>query len=516
VKISRRKFNTAASLASATLAHLFLSACKSGDGEDLGGEGGEPGTGGKSGTGGQGGEPGSGGAANTGGYGPLVKKTGALIALPEGFRYVAFSKAGDIMTDGNKIPVWHDGMAAFSVPGQPNRVRLVRNHEVSGVGTAVVEGDKAYDAKGTGAVTITEWDMENEEVVKDFIALSGSIENCSGGPDRGRRYWLSCEENTDGVADGYDKDHGYVFQVSADAEGLVEAIPLKAMGRFLHEATATDPQTGDVYMTEDEGPDSFYRFVPEDADNLTKGGTLWALKIDSKGGESIADNYDTGTGQTVGVTYECSWVQIDDPDPRDPEDPARAVFDQGQAKGATLFQGLEGLAEHGGAFFITASDGGDEELGQVWRYTPTSDSGGELTLIFEAKSGSEMDGPDNLCVAPNGTALVVCEDGDGEDWTDGDDSCKQGGDTFLRIVTLDGQVYDLAQVTEPLDLVKNFLEDFEEDCTADPLPGEGEVFGASEFSGATFSPDGKWLFVNIQYPGITVAITGPWEQGALG
>jgi hypothetical protein len=32
----------------------------------------------------------------------------------------------------------------------------------------------------------------------------------------------------------------------------------------------------------------------------------------------------------------------------------------------------------------------------------------------------------------------------------------------------------------------------------------------SEFAGATFSPDGKWLFVNLQIPGATYAITGPW------
>ena len=37
----------------------------------------------------------------------------------------------------------------------------------------------------------------------------------------------------------------------------------------------------------------------------------------------------------------------------------------------------------------------------------------------------------------------------------------------------------------------------------------------SEWAGACYSPDGKWLFVNIQTPGITFAITGPWWQGPL-
>ena len=48
------------------------------------------------------------------------------------------------------------------------------------------------------------------------------------------------------------------------------------------------------------------------------------------------------------------------------------------------------------------------------------------------------------------------------------------------------------------------------------------VFSDSEFAGATFSPDGDVLFVNIQGNGVptpgsrmTVAITGPWHRGAL-
>ena len=36
-----------------------------------------------------------------------------------------------------------------------------------------------------------------------------------------------------------------------------------------------------------------------------------------------------------------------------------------------------------------------------------------------------------------------------------------------------------------------------------------------EFAGATFSPDGQTLFVNIQRPGITYAIWGPWDRGVL-
>ena len=36
------------------------------------------------------------------------------------------------------------------------------------------------------------------------------------------------------------------------------------------------------------------------------------------------------------------------------------------------------------------------------------------------------------------------------------------------------------------------------------------TYSNSELAGACFSPDGKILFVNIQHPGMTLAITGPW------
>ena len=32
----------------------------------------------------------------------------------------------------------------------------------------------------------------------------------------------------------------------------------------------------------------------------------------------------------------------------------------------------------------------------------------------------------------------------------------------------------------------------------------------SEFAGPVFSPSGRTLFINIQSPGLTLAITGPW------
>jgi len=38
--------------------------------------------------------------------------------------------------------------------------------------------------------------------------------------------------------------------------------------------------------------------------------------------------------------------------------------------------------------------------------------------------------------------------------------------------------------------------------------------GASELCGVCFSPDGKVMFVNLQEPGITLAIRGPFQSSS--
>lgn len=42
--------------------------------------------------------------------------------------------------------------------------------------------------------------------------------------------------------------------------------------------------------------------------------------------------------------------------------------------------------------------------------------------------------------------------------------------------------------------------------------GTEEAPEYSEFTGVTFSPDGKTLFAGIQEPGVMVAVTGPWKR----
>ena len=411
-----------------------------------------------------------------GGYGPL-RAAGRELALPKDFVYTVISTAGIPMSDGNPTPNAFDGMAAFPLPN--GNIRLIRNHENRDVPQrAQVKGSPAtaYDPKAGGGTTSLEVRVRSDgtpELVRDFISLNGTIVNCAGGPTPWGS-WLTCEESTEGRADGWDKEHGYVFEVPAAAEGPVTPVALKAMGRFVHEAVAVDPATGIVYETEDRLVSGFYRFIPATPGVLADGGLLQMLAVDGR------PNFDTGSGQTVGEVMPASWRNIANPDPRAARTDSSAVFVQGFAQGGARFSRLEGCWWGDDSVYFHATDGGDAKSGQVWRYRPTAPDRGELVLVFESPSRDVLDYPDNITVSPRG-GIVICEDG--------------GGEQYLRGLTPDGAIFDFG---------KNLLN-------------------TDEFAGACFSPDGTILFVNIMGStldagasrGVTLAIRGPWKRGAL-
>jgi secreted PhoX family phosphatase len=369
----------------------------------------------------------------------------------------------------------------------------VRNHELTEVpffeGPFDPAADHIYDHAVSGGCTTIEFDPRSGRFGTAWSSLVGTAENCAGGATPWDS-WLSCEETTVGLDAGCEKPHGYVFEVPAAANGPVVPEPLRAMGRFLHEAVAVDP-TGIIYLTEDNGEpaDGFYRFIPHRRGQLRAGGRLQMLAVDGH------PAYDTTTGQSLGVELDVHWVDIDDPDPAGAEAEPAAVFFQGLEKGGAKFLGGEGVAWQAGSVYFTASEGGDAALGQVWAYRTRGRDRGKLRLVFESTDAERLDQPDNIGASPGG-GLVVCEDGDGED--------VAGGTNFVRGIDRQGRIFPFAENTTPLDLSLLEPDEF--------APG---TFGTSEFAGASFSRDGKWMFVNIQYLGTTYAITGPWGRGGL-
>ena len=132
------------------------------------------------------------------------------------------------------------------------------------------------------------------------------------------------------------------------------------MGRFVHEATCTDPSTGITYLTEDATPSGLYRYVPTTPGRLADGGELQMLAI----GSTSHQTYRAGTGTTY---RNLTWVTIDQPDPGAGE---TSVVQQGIAKGGAQFARLEGAWYGDESVYFHATSGGDAGFGQVWRYRP--------------------------------------------------------------------------------------------------------------------------------------------------
>jgi secreted PhoX family phosphatase len=425
--------------------------------------------------------------------GPLRTDPAGMLDLPEGYDYKIVSRAGELMSDGLLVPHAHDGMAAFT--GEDGRIILVCNHELepayfSRSAFAKTSRDlpdalrsRVYDTgggktPGAGGTTTSIYNPGTGQTELQFLSLAGTELNCAGGPTPWGS-WLSCEECFESPGTGWsvariinrERSHGYVFEVPAAHKGLVEPIPIRAMGKFEHEAAAVHRATGIVYMTEDRHHSLFYRYIPDVPGKLHEGGQLQALAI----GDQPAfrtHNWSQEPDMLTGDVLQTRWIDLDDVEPQDNNLRLRGAID-----GAATFARGEGLCVAGDRFVFTCTIGGPARLGQVFSYKPSpfegqsaeQDSPGELSLIAEASQESILRNADNLTMAPWGD-LIICED-----------TASHCGLIGIRP---DGSQYQLAD----------------------------NAHSNSELAGVCFSPDGQTMFINIQYPGTTLAISGPFPE----
>ena len=116
----------------------------------------------------------------------------------------------------------------------------------------------------------------------------------------------------------------------------------------------------------------------------------------------------------------------------------------------------------------------------MWSYNPRTQV---LTCHYQSPGPATLELPDNITARNDRGTIVLCEDGP--------------ADNYIRGLTRYATQFDIA--------LNRLLSN---------NPPFAPRFG-EEFAGATFSPNGETLFVNIQASrAITFAIWGPW--GRLG
>lgn len=414
-----------------------------------------------------------------------------VLDLPPGFSYTAFSEAGQRMDDGLLVPGKHDGMGLFA--GKNGRIILIRNHEMETGATEhspfgsrntllrKIDRKKLYDSgrgrkPGLGGTTTLVYNPKEQRLERHFMSLAGTYRNCAGGITPWNT-WITCEEDTSSPnADGtnpddpMEKEHGYNFEVPASEQmGLAAAVPLKAMGRFRHEAVAVDPRTGIIYETEDRSEGLLYRFIPKERERLLAGGRLQALRV--KDAPRADTRNFTERKFQPGERVDVEWVDISNVESPDDDLRFQGFFESGAARfarGEGIWHGKDGI-------YFACTNGGSKRKGQVWRYMPSAVEGapdeknqpGQLELFIEPNNGNLVENCDNVTLAPWGD-LIICEDGKSPQ--------------YLVGVTPKGKFYRFGKTT------------------------------LSEFAGACFTPDGKTMFVNILGAGMTLAITGPWAE----
>lgn len=386
-------------------------------------------------------------AARRANFPPLPPDPAGLLDLAAGYSYQIVGRALDPLHDGFRAPCRPDGMGCFV--GADGTWVLMRNHEedrdpASG---ALPWGKppppEVYDPRFHGGVTRLVLEPRSLQVIHSNLALTGTARNCAGGVSPWG--WLSCEESQE-------VDHGFVFLCDQNATELTKYRRVDGYGRCNHEAVCVDPATHVAYLTEDQPDSCLYRFMPTHPDRPFEG-KLQALR------EKTEARREFGLLGRHGSRFDVEWVDIEDPSAR--WHPLRL---QAQELGAAVFRRGEGIWFDQDRAYFTCTTGGPSERGQVFELS-TSD---QLTLLAVGTETSELDMPDNLTVAPDGT-LFLAED-------------NARGHNHIRTLSPDGTLRTLAR----------------------------NVRGTGEFAGLCFSPDGTVLFANLQLDGLTLAISGPF------
>lgn len=375
-----------------------------------------------------------------------VQSATFVIASSHAFQKIA--EVGDALSEGGTFKPKPDFTGYVPIANSSTNGYLSINSE----GSALTDGGggvMVFDINFNGTTEL--WETTASEDL-DFSGVGGTAANCSGTVTSWGNV-ITCEEGSIPDVfppfDGYN-DLGWNIEINPATKTVVAKH--YQMGNFAHENVTIHANNRTVYQGADSNPGYLYKYVADNAQDLSSG-NLYVFK-----------GLKNGAG---------AWILLDNSNQAEQNS---TLTQSGPGDhDATVFNGIEDveIGPDGMIYFTVKGEGtvyrfSDSDVLETGASTVTME-----TFVGGGASYDINDGSSTTSVAWGNGNDNLAFDGDGNLWV-----FQDSGSSFIWVV-------------------KNGHTQASPDV---------EIFGMvptdSEPTGITFSPDYKYLFMSIQHPSV--------------
>jgi hypothetical protein len=366
--------------------------------------------------------------------------------IPETHTFQKIIESGDPLTQGGNLPTNNDFTGYVPIDGSSTNGYLSINAESAPGGVSIL--DINYNN------TTRLWQTTLSQAV-NFSDVVATIANCSGTVTPWNTI-ISCEEITslelennpglprDSNNDGYD-DFGWCIEIDPATKTVIDK--RWALGNFKHENVAIHGNLRTVYQGADASVGYLYKFVADNAQDLSSGALY------------VYQGFKNGPG---------TWILINNTT----QAQRNTTVAQSAAVGATVFNGIEDveIGPDGWIYFAVKNES------QVYRFQDSDPISGTTVPQMETFVGNRA----YDITHANGTTSV--------NWAAGNDNLAFDDAGNLWVLQDGGS--------------QNYIWVIGNDHTqnAPNVRIFGNTPSGAEPTGITFSPDHRFLFISIQHP----------------